>query len=458
MRAIFSNILICCNKENENKEIINNEINKNENLKKLKTSKSKNTNSNSKTTNVDSQKKYSFIISGLSIIDDRKKINKSINQNIKYENKNQNQNIIFPKYENNEDNNSNYNFSYSNNYEESEKNEIFKTSIFKYNNSKKSLISNIILDNSLTSQNSSCIRNLTEILNESKFKSKKSLTKIISRQTKPLLFDLSNEKKKNKNREVNLNFDNIILDKEIYSAPKLILSDNKNSNLFNGKIIKINASGCIEGLRQKRDGITIFGLKENKNENIINDIIVNLNEGTDNLINQLFAIFYDREKVHYYIQNLTNNIKNNKFIMCIKLYEYYINNNEKCFNYFLLGNTIISILILNDNSINIKIFENSINNKKYNEYKYEISDSPISIGRNNCLININNNHLSRIHCIILFDSHKNKWKIIDGNGKGKSSSHGTWFILSDNKFKLNYSNKYDVKIGKQFFNIKIENE
>ena len=220
MRAIFSNILICCNKENENKEIINNEINKNENLKKLKTSKSKNTNSNSKTTNVDSQKKYSFIISGLSIIDDRKKINKSINQNIKYENKNQNQNIIFPKYENNEDNNSNYNFSYSNNYDESEKNEIFKTSIFKYNNSKKSLISNIILD------------------------------------------------------------------KEIYSAPKLILSDNKNSNLFNGKIIKINASGCIEGLRQKRDGITIFGLKENKNENIINDIIVNLNEGTDNLINQ----------------------------------------------------------------------------------------------------------------------------------------------------------------------------
>ena len=261
MRAIFSNILICCNKENENKEIINNEINKNENLKKLKTSKSKNTNSNSKTTNVDSQKKYSFIISGLSIIDDRKKINKSINQNIKYENKNQNQNIIFPKYENNEDNNSNYNFSYSNNYEESEKNEIFKTSIFKYNNSKKSLISNIILDNSLTSQNSSCIRNLTEILNESKFKSKKSLTKIISRQTKPLLFGFSNEKIKNKKKEVKLDFDNIILDEEIDSAPKLILSDSKNSNFFNGKIIKINASGCIEGLRQKRDGITIFGLK-----------------------------------------------------------------------------------------------------------------------------------------------------------------------------------------------------
>ena len=95
-----------------------------------------------------------------------------MNQNNKYENKSENQNIILPKYQNNENNNSNYNFSYSNNYDESEKNEIFKTSIFKYNNSKKSLISNIILDNSLTSQNSSCIRNLTEILNESKFKSK----------------------------------------------------------------------------------------------------------------------------------------------------------------------------------------------------------------------------------------------------------------------------------------------
>ena len=76
MRAIFSNILICCNKENENKEIINNDINKKDNFKKLKTNKSKNTNINSKNTNVDSQKKYSFIMSGLSIIDDKKKINK----------------------------------------------------------------------------------------------------------------------------------------------------------------------------------------------------------------------------------------------------------------------------------------------------------------------------------------------------------------------------------------------
>ncbi len=458
MRAIFSYILICCNKENENKEIINNDINKKENFNKLKTNKSKITNINSKNTNVDSQKKYSFIISGLSIIDDKKKINKSMNQNIKYENKSENQNIIIPKYQNNENNNSNYNFSYSNYNNINEKNENFQNSIFKRNNSKETLISNILLDNSLTSQNSSSLRNLTEILNESKFKStNKSLTKIISRQTKPLLFGFSNEKIKNKKKEVKLDFDNIILDEEIDSAPKLILSDSKNSNFFNGKKIKINASGCIEGLRKKRDGITIFGLKQNENEDIINDIIVNLNEENDNLLNKLFAIYYDRKKVHYYIQNLNYNIKNNKFIICIKLYDYYINNDEKCLKYFLLGHTIISIFILDDNSINIKIY-NSSNNKKNNEYKYYISDSPISIGRENCLININHNHLSRIHSTLLYDSYKNKWKIIDGDEKGKFSSHGTWIILSDNKFELDYSNNYEVKIGKQFFNIKIQNE
>ena len=58
----------------------------------------------------------------------------------------------------------------------------------------------------------------------------------------------------------------------------------------------------------------------------------------------------------------------------------------------------ISILILENNSINIKRY----NNKKYKEYKYYISDFPISIGIKNCLININHNHLSRIHSTIYY--------------------------------------------------------
>ena len=108
------------------------------------------------------------------------------------------------------------------------------------------------------------------------------------------MFGFSNEKIKNKKKEVKLDYNNIILDEEIDSAPKLIFSDSKNSNFFNGKIFKIYSSGCIEGLRQKRDGITIFVLKQNENEDIIKDIIVNLNEENDNLLNKLFVIYYDK--------------------------------------------------------------------------------------------------------------------------------------------------------------------
>ena len=74
-----------------------------------------------------------------------------MNQNNKYENKSENQNIILPKYQNNENNNSNYNFSFVviiMKMKKNEKNEIIQNSTFKGNNSKESIISNILLYNS----------------------------------------------------------------------------------------------------------------------------------------------------------------------------------------------------------------------------------------------------------------------------------------------------------------------
>ena len=74
-----------------------------------------------------------------------------MNQNNKYENKSENQNIILPKYQNNENNDSNYNFSFAATImkmKKNEKNEIIQNSTFKGNNSKESLIRNILLYNS----------------------------------------------------------------------------------------------------------------------------------------------------------------------------------------------------------------------------------------------------------------------------------------------------------------------
>ena len=453
MSSILSNILICCHKGEEKYEIIENNLNEEKNYKKIKskTSNSNKTNSNSKNTIMDSNKKYSFIISNSSLINNQEKNTKNEKEN-KSENISENQKIIFSNEQNNEINNSNIFLS---------ENENSLINTFKKDNKKEqTIISNIIFDNSFTSENSSSLKNITHILNETK--SNKS-SKQILRETKPLLFNSSFQKeKKKKKNEINLDFDNVILDEEIELAPKLTLTDYNNSNLFNGKIIKIDASGCNEGLRQKRDGMTIFGLKENEKDKIINDIIVNLEENNNFELSKLFVIYYDRKKISYFIQNLNNDIRNNKLIMYIRVYDTYIND-EQNYNlkYFLLGHTIISISILEDNSLNIKVFDNQKDeyDNKCSEYKFHTSNSPISIGRERCLININQKFISRIHANLIYNSYKNQWKIVDGNGKGKFSSHGTWIILSDHKFELNSnSSNYEVRIGKKVFNIKIENE
>ena len=453
MSSMFSNIFICCQKGEEKNELINNNLNEEKHYKKIKskTSNSKNSNSNSKKTNMDSNKKYSFIISNSSIMNNQEK-NSPIRKNNKSEIDIENHNIIFSNYQNDENYKSNI-FSLS-------ENENSSINIFsKENKKQKTIISNIIFDKSFTSENSSSLKNITQILNETK--SNKSSKKIL-RETKPLLFNSSFHKKQKKKNEINLDFDNVILDEEIELAPKLTLTDYKNSNLFNGKIIKIDASGCNEGMRQKRDGMTIFGLKEKEKDEIINDIIVNLDEENNILISKLFVIYYDRKTINYYIQNLNNDIRNNKLMMYIRIYETYINY-EQNYNlkYILLGHTIISISFLEDNSLFIKVFDNKKDeyDKKFNEYKFHTSNSPISIGREGCLININKKFISRIHANLIYNSYTNQWKIVDGNGKGKLSSHGTWIILSDNKFELNSNSpNYEVRIGKKVFNIKIENE
>ena len=197
MSSILSNILICCHKGEEKYEIIENNLNEEKNYKKIKskTSNSNKTNSNSKNTIMDSNKKYSFIISNSSLINNQEKNTKNEKEN-KSENISENQKIIFSNEQNNEINNSNIFLS---------ENENSLINTFKKDNKKEqTIISNIIFDNSFTSENSSSLKNITHILNETK--SNKS-SKQILRETKPLLFNSSFHKKQKKKNEINLDFD-----------------------------------------------------------------------------------------------------------------------------------------------------------------------------------------------------------------------------------------------------------
>ena len=468
--SVFSNILSCCGRKKENE----NEVNINENEKKDEKeesdnskiqneniSKSKNSNSNTNTknsnSNNDSNKKYSFIASASSNRTDKIQ-QKNINNDI---------NIIYSKDKIEEIEKSNDNFSSSsskNSISEStikknNKNIISNINFFKNNNSfdnNNKSISQISLDNSISSHSSSSIKNLTQIFTTEE---NNSYARKISKKSKSTSEKFNQKKKKNK--EINIDFDNIVLDEEIELAPKLILSEINNSNLFNGKNIHIDASGCHEGLRQKRDGMTFFGLNETEKDEIVNDIIINLYK--DIKLTKLFVIYYDRKRAHYYIQNLNSEIKENKFLMYVRIYsDHYLNCDDNFNKYLILGQNLISFNIDSNNNLNIKIFDDNkkeFHHNKYKEYKFDTTYNHVSIGRDNCTITLDNSHLSRIHSTFFFNNYNNKWILCDGNGKGKFSTHGTWFILNGNKFELSPSlSNYEVKIGDQLFNIKIEDE
>jgi hypothetical protein len=467
--SVFSNFLSCCGRKNEKE----NEVNINENEKKDEKeeienskiqneniSKSKNSNSNTNTknsnSNNDSNKKYSFIISASS----------NRTEKIPQKNINNDVNIIYSKDKIEEIEKSNDNFSSSSKNSISEstikknnKNIISKCNFFKNNNSfdnNNKSISQISLDNSISSHSSSSIKNLTQIFTT---EDNYSYGRKISKKSKST-YEILNQKKK-KNKEINIDFDNIVLDEEIELAPKLILSEINNSHLFNGKKIHIDASGCHEGLRQKRDGMTFFGLNETEKDEIVNDVIINLYK--DIKLTKLFVIYYDRKRAHYYIQNLNSEIKENKFLMYVRIYnDYYLNCDDNFNKYLILGQNLISFNIDSNNNLNIKIFDDNkkeFHHNKYKEYKFDTTYNHISIGRDNCTITLDNSHLSRIHSTFFFNNYSNKWILCDGNGKGKYSTHGTWFILNGNKFELSSSlTNYEVKIGDQLFNIKIEEE
>ena len=322
---------------------------------------------------------------------------------------------------------------------------------------------------------SSSIQNITKIFINSNFLTPKKKEKI----QKPLLFDSKTESEVKKNMDSNI----IIYDEEINKSPKLVLMEINKSNIFNGKIIKIDASGYQNGLRKKRDGFTFFGInnkKNNENENkeneeILNDIIINLKKKNNiKNLDRLFTIYYYKQTGHYFIENLNKDLNQNKYFMYIKIYnEFYINENYFETVYMLLGHLLVSVTVKGQKLLTIRVYKNQTidenisqnnnnnnNNKLFVEYNYTSKRFPITIGRENCTINAENKFLSRHHCVVYYDFTKEKWCISDGNGKGKKSSHGTWIMLNKkNKFELNENDEfYEVKIGEQKFKILMNNE
>ena len=132
-----------------------------------------------------------------------------------------------------------------------------------------------------------------------------------------------NEENRYKNSVINYNKNDNIKDNYIDIKTKLLLF----GELFSNEIIEINRNGMKNSLKQRKDGLTIFGIKENTNSN-------------DNL-NNMYDYYLDLEKI--------DEINNNNNKLSGKVFEIYINKITRSYELYFLNNSLILYYKINNN-------------------------------------------------------------------------------------------------------------
>jgi 3-deoxy-D-manno-octulosonate 8-phosphate phosphatase KdsC-like HAD superfamily phosphatase len=205
----------------------------------------------------------------------------------------------------------------------------------------------------------------------------------------------------------------LITDHEVDNSYKLLLEDIVGVILNKIKLY-IDASGLHNGLRRIKDGHSYFGTSENMNDYVLN---------IDNKNNTVFHIYYDRLKQIYYFHNINNTNKNPIFY---KLTERYKILNK---TYILIGDLFFKLD--SNTNISIKFIYNNDTCKTFSP-----DQSPVTIGKKECTINIESNTISDKHVTLYYTG--SHWEVKD------ESSSGTW-IWIQTRIELNKSTY--IKIG-----------
>lgn len=253
---------------------------------------------------------------------------------------------------------------------------------------------------------------------------------------------------------------------ENYHSPHLKLTGKYNiTDIFYGKEFIITPSGIEHGTPLHKH-ITIFGTyykhTSSYKENKYIDIVINIDHLRNNKQYQrVFAIEYSYKESSYYIYNIFKHNTQDIF-MYIKInHEYHLTSQSlsstynSTANYLMIGSLLTVVTVMESNEINVKVFnqkgKNVIIERTFSQ------SNVITIGRGGCVLNVEHESISKMHCRIMFDKYCNNWLIEDGNGKGKHSKKGTWLILGyKGKFQLStVEDKYQVKIDNKKFNIEV---
>ena len=196
------------------------------------------------------------------------------------------------------------------------------------------------------------------------------------------------------------------------SGPKLLCS----GELFFGKEIIITNKGMIDSVRNKKDSQTFFGLKNTTDYRGIyyNDFVINFRnddeniDKTDSSTGRVFTIAFQKKTKDFNLYMISDSI-----IIYYEINDFVYFNNESDY-YLLLGNIFISIITKKNNNnlkeITIEIEEEDNRN---NNYSFTENDTPITIGRGNCKINIQKPSISKNHGVIEFSKECNMFYFKD---------------------------------------------
>jgi len=209
---------------------------------------------------------------------------------------------------------------------------------------------------------------------------------------------------------------------------KLLLT----GDLFFGREIIITDTGMVNSKRNKKDGYTVFGLKNSVDISgqLNNDFLINFNKSSEDYGNmdtesgKVFQIIFNKKSKEYIL-----------YFINPYLYLYYKINNYVYFypqrDYFIfVGKIFFSIDVQkegNEQIINIQVdtYDNNANKDEINK-KYSFSQNKfiIKIGRVNCDINIPDKCISKLHGIIEFSKSNQKFYYKDMN-----STNGTTLLI-----------------------------
>ena len=211
---------------------------------------------------------------------------------------------------------------------------------------------------------------------------------------------------------------------------KLLLT----GDLFFGREIIITDTGMVNSKRNKKDGFTVFGLKNSVDISgqLNNDFIINFNKQSEDYENmnadtesgKVFQIIFNKKSKDYIL-----------YFLNPYLYLYYKINNYVYFypqrDYFIfVGKIFFSIDVQkegNEQIINIQVdtYDNNANKNEINKkYSFNQNKFIIKIGRVNCDINIPEKCISKLHGIIEFSKSNQKFYYKDMN-----STNGTTLLI-----------------------------